>query len=453
MAKTMGTTLGNSSLTRRHFITILGGSAAVAGLSACALGSTNKGASPSTGPAKLDVAQTIEIWDYDPTGIDVWVAADKAFAAYFKEKYPKITIKRSQAPFTGFAEGLLTSVAGGAKYDVIYGWAPWLPQFMKNNVVSTLDPFLKNDGSVSADSFHDYGKDVVDGSTYGLAWYASADFLFYNKTALAAAGLADPAKLDAAGQWTYDAFQKLANSATIAGKKPTYGFDMGTTRGSGDYSAFSRGWGSDLWDKGFTKSLLDSPENVKLWSWIQNFYQQKLTPLPSEGSGLAEAVGFGDKRITMMISGANYFRQAAQDKVPAKFDIGMSRIPAGPGGQAHVAFLNSYFMGSRGSNAAGGWAWYKERSFSDKASALYVDTGASRFPVRKDQKPVTRYAWEDPNLFTLIGKDMYPVRVAPVQTKFDALYGAAWDNMVLKSGTPQELLTKLAADSNALLKS
>jgi len=131
----------------------------------------------------------------------------------------------------------------------------------------------------------------------------------------------------------------------------------------------------------------------------------------------------------------------------------MSRIPAGPGGQSHVAFLNSYFMGSRGSNAAGGWAWYKERSFSDKASELYVDTGASRFPVRKDQKAVTRYAWEDPKLFSLIGKDMYPVRVAPVQTKFDALYGATWDSLALKSGSPQELLSKLATDSNALLKS
>jgi len=214
MATTMGTTLGKTSLTRRYFITILGGSAALAGLSACALGSTDKAASPTIGPAKLDVEQTIEVWDYDPTGVDVWVAADKSFGAYFKEKYPKITVKRSQAGFAGFAEGLLTSVAGGAKYDVIYGWAPWLPQFRKNNVVSALDPFLKNDGTLSADSFHDYGKDVADGKTYGLAWYASADFLFYNKTALAAAGLDDPAKLDAAGQWTYDAFQKLAKGAT-----------------------------------------------------------------------------------------------------------------------------------------------------------------------------------------------------------------------------------------------
>ncbi len=438
-------------MSRRGFLAALGGTAALAGLSACAL---NSGSKPKTGPTNLDVEQTINVWDYDPTGIDLWVDADKKFGDYFTAKYPKVKVKRTTTGFQGFAEALLTSVAGGAKYDVIYGWSPWLPQFVKNNVVTPLDDYLKNDGDVSADAFYDYGKDMRGGKLYGLAWYASAEFMYYNRTALKNAGLGDPAQLDAAGQWTFDAFKQLAQAATKSTPNgPVYGFDMGITRGTGDFSAFSRASGSDLWDTDMKKSLADSPVNVALWTFIQDFYRQKLTPTPSEGSGLNKTLGFGNERIMMMISGANYFRQADQDKVASKFDIGLSRIPKGPGGQSHVSFLNSYYMGAHGDNANGAWAWYKERSFSPKAVELYVATGAGRFPDKKDQKAVTVYPFENAELFEQIRKDMYAVRVIDQEFKFEDLYGAAWDQLALKSGNAQQLLTKLASDANQLIGS
>jgi ABC-type glycerol-3-phosphate transport system substrate-binding protein len=135
-------------MTRRSLLAALGGAATLAGLSACALG--DDGSKPNTGPVDLNADQSIEVWDYDATGIDLWVKADQDFQSYFSEKYPKVKVNRKTAPFAGFAEALLSSIAGGAKYDVIYGWSPWLPQFVKNNVVSPLDSFLANDGAVNA---------------------------------------------------------------------------------------------------------------------------------------------------------------------------------------------------------------------------------------------------------------------------------------------------------------
>lgn len=436
---------------RRGFLALTGGTVAALTLSACFSDESNS--TPKNIGKKFDMTakQTIEVWDFDATGIDAWVEADTKFDAYFKEKYPNVTVNKTKAGFTGFAEALLTSVAGGKKYDVIYGWAPWLPQFKDNRVVDPLTGYLESDPVVNADSFYDYGKDVLDGEVYGLGWYASAEFMYYNKPAIQAAGAPDPGELDAAGKWDYDAMQSLAETVSTVGSKPVFGFDMGVTRGTGDYGAFAKARGTDLWNDDFTGSTLDSKENVELWKWIQNFYKNKWTPLPSQGSGLAESVGFGDQRILMFISGANYFRQAAQQKVNESFEIGLARIPKGSGGQSAVTYVNSYFMGSRGENLGAGWEWYKERTFSDHARELYAATGASRFPVRKDQDPVTVYPFEDAELFKQISEDMYKVPVVNNQAKIDEAFGTAWDKMVLGESVEQ-VLKDLTSTANGLVK-
>jgi multiple sugar transport system substrate-binding protein len=443
--------MSDTNLGRRGFLALTGGTVAAFSLAACFRDGDSSTPEKVGKSFDMTARQTIEVWDFDATGIDAWVDADKQFDAYFKDTYPNVTVNKTKAAFTGFAEALLTSVAGGKKYDVIYGWAPWLPQFKESGVVDPLTAYIEADPVVSPDLFYDYGKDELDGEVYGLGWYASAEFLYYNKTVVAAAGVPDPAELDASGTWTYDALKTFVEAVSTSGSKPVYGFDMGVTRGTGDYGAFAKGWGTDLWNDDQSGSLLASDENVALWSWIQDFYNEKSSPLPSEGSGLAESVGFGDQRILMFVSGANYFRTADQQNVDDLFDIGLVRIPKGPGGQSAVTYVNSYFMGAQGGNRGAGWEWYKERTFSDKARELYTVTGASRFPVRRDQEPVTVYDFEDADLFKTISKDMYKVPAVNNQAKFDEAYGASWDELVL-GGSPEKLLGELATTSTSLVK-
>lgn len=440
-------------VTRRTFLIAAAGAVAVAGLTACSPGQNNgTSTSPHTGPSDATEDQSITVWDYDPTGIDAWVTADADFGSYFAEKYPAISVKRNQAPFVGFAEALLTSIAGGAKYDVIYGWSNWLPQFRQNKVVQTLDSFLAAESDISADSFFDYGKDVSMGGLYGLAWYASAQFMYFNKTAFEQAGVADPASLDANGRWDYEALRSVAEKMTTGkGTDIVFGSDFGTTRGTGDFSSLSRGFGSDIWNKDLSKSTMDSSQNDELYAYIQDIYASRWTPTPTEGNGLSDVIGFGNERIMTMTSGTNYFRQAAQTGVPERFDIGLSRIPKGPGGQQHVCFINSYYMGAKGANTNGGWIWYKERSFSDRANELYVETGAGRFPVKKDQQPVTVYPFEDPALFEQIRTDMYATRVIDKQAKFDEAFGTAWDRIALEGGDVAPILTELTTTANGLV--
>lgn len=436
---------------RRTFLIGAAGTITLLGLAACTPGQTQTN-SPLTGPTDPSDEQSIKVWDYDPTGIDAWVAADEEFGAYFADKYPAISVDISRAPFGGFAEALLTSIAGGAKYDVIYGWSNWLPQFRQNRVVQPLDPFLASEADLSADSFYDYGKDMSDGDLYGLAWYASAQFLFFNKTAFEAAGLDDPATLDAAGKWDFDALRSAAEALTSgSGTETVFGMDLSGTRGTGDFSAFSRAWGSDIWNADLTESEMDSAANQELYAYIRDFFASRIAPTPSEGFTLSETVGFGNERIMMGISGANYFRTADQAGVADRFEIGLSRLPSGPGGQHHVCFINSYYMGTKGENTNGGWAWYKERSFSETANDLYTSTGAGRFPVRRDLEPASVYDFEDVEFFNSIREEMFATRVIDEQAKFDDAFGTTWDELALQDGDIAAGLANLATTADQLV--
>jgi multiple sugar transport system substrate-binding protein len=392
----------------------------------------------------------VQVFDYDSTGSDLWVAADKDFEAYFKEKHPNITVKRTTAPFTGFAERLLTSLAGGASYDCIYGYSAWLPQFVSNHAVQPLASFLKQDTGVSEDSFFDYGKDSHKGKTYGLAWYVGAQFPMYNKTEIKKAGLPDPADLDSKGKWDYSALQNLARELTRTGSdsKQVYGIDMSFTNIDSTYNAWSRCWGTDVWNSSFTKCLLDSPRNVELWKYIQNFYTNKWTPTPT---GVNGSDPFGIEQVMMTVTGPFYFRTAIQDKVPQRFDIGMTRNPKGAGGQTSVAGVNAYYMGN-GSNPTGGWTWYGERSFSARANKLYLAVGSGRFPVRKSVQPATQYSWEDVSLYNALRRDMFASPISPQESEFEQLYTNTWDEMALKNGSIKTLLTQLTQQADQQLQ-
>ena len=186
---------------------------------------------------ELEVAY---VFDYDPTGADAWVAADEEFVQYFAEKYPNYVVVREQTPWTGFTEKLLTSIAGGSRYDVIYGYWQWLPLFIENDVVGPLDDLIDADTTIAADDFFDYAKETVEGDTYGLAWFISGWLHWYNMTAVNEAGYTTPKEMNENGEWDYDAWFQFATDFTSrAGGVPIYGYDMASARGVSVYATTS----------------------------------------------------------------------------------------------------------------------------------------------------------------------------------------------------------------------
>lgn len=401
------------------------------------------------------VSGSVQIWDFDSTGIDAWVQADKNFAAYFTDKYPQISVNRTTSPWGGYTEKFLTSVAGGAKYDVIYGWGGWRSLFIENNAIQPLDEVVASDSDLNLDDFHDSAKEYVDGKLYGLTWAHMPDFIWYNKTMVEAAGAEDPKELAMRGEWDFDALYNFAKAISTPGDSvPVYGYsfvELGTGGAMGTYSVLLAAMGGKMWNDDFTQSLMNSDENIALWEYVQKFFKEGLSPFPGSGGGLDPNIGFAGQRVGGFNTGPWQIRTAVQDRWRDNFEIGFAPLPKGPGGMHHTVYLNSYYLGAQTQNPELAWAWYKERSFSDVANTMYISVGTGRFPVRKGVPSQKEFAWEDTDVYELITPTMQTYRSSPKEVEFGGLFKTAFDEMVLETRPISAILNQLAEDATALV--
>lgn len=437
------------TLSRRGFLQTVGVGTVGVALAACTPVSPAPVGEQASAPAAAQT--TTYVFDYDPTGTDAWVAADAEFVKYFTDKYPDIEVIREQAPWTGFTEKLLTSVAGGSKYDVIYGYWEWLPLLRENNVIGPLDDMLAADSEIPPDDFFDYAKELVDNQIYGLAWFISGWLHWYNKSVVQEAGYEEPKAMNAAGAWDYDTWLQFAKDFTTeVDGTPRFGYDMNATRSPTVYIMLAWANGTEFWNEDFTQSLVNSPENVQVWGWLQQFFQEELSPAPGTGTQ-EQAPGFTNGRAVATMAGQWYTRNIVQDGADQAFEIGMVPFPSGPSGQYSVAALNSFYFGSAPENPAAAWTWYKERSFSATAATLYASIGGSRFPSRKSMAPTTLYAWEDTEVYEAVRPMLRTYRTSPKESEWLSLWQAAWDEMVLATRPIEEVLGQLAEESVTLV--
>ncbi|MBV7333329.1 substrate-binding domain-containing protein [Chloroflexi bacterium TSY] len=437
-----------NNLSRRGFLQTLGVGTVGMALAAC----TQVAQAPTGEQAPAAAKTTTYVFDYDPTGTDAWVAADAEFIDYFTEKYPDIEVIRDQSPWTGFTEKLLTSIAGGSHYDVLYGYWEWLPLFRDNNVVGALDDLIAADGELSADDFYDYATETVDGEIYGLAWFISGWLHWYNKNAVAEAGHPDLKELELEGKWDYDAWYSFAQALT--GEKdgaPLYGYDMNNIRSVTVYIMLAWAFGTEYWNDDFTENIINSEENVNLWKWVQQFYSEGLTPTPGAGAQ-DQAPGFTNGRAMATMAGQWYTRNIVQENTTELFDVGMVRFPKGPSGQYSVAALNSFYFAREPQEPQAAWTWYKERSFSEEATKIYAQIGGGRFPSRKSVSPQTVYEWEDTEVYESVRPILRTYRTSPKESEWTALYQAAYDEMILATRPIEEILGQLAEDATLLVQ-
>lgn len=397
----------------------------------------------------------VSIWDYDPTGTDVWVQADEAFAAYFADKYPQISIDRTTSPWGGYTEKFLTSIAGGAQYDVVYGWGGWRSLFIENGAIQPIDEVVAADSDLNLDDFYDSAKEYVDGQLYGLTWAHMPDFIWYNKSMVEAAGADDPKELAMQGEWDFDALYNFAKAISTPGDDvPVYGYsfvELGTGNAMSTYSVLLAAMGGTMWNEDFTQSLMNSEENIALWEYVQKFFQEGLSPLPGSGGGLDPNIGFAGQRVGGFNTGPWQIRTAQQEGWRENFDIGFAPLPAGPNGMHHTVYLNSYYLGQNASDPEAAWTWYKERTFSDTANELYIAAGTGRFPIKKDVAAISEYEWEDTDVYELIRPTMETYRSSPKEVEFGALFKTAFDEMVLETRPVSDILNQLAEDATDLV--
>lgn len=191
-------------ISRRGFLAGAGALALGAGLAACSGG--NGGATSSASSASTDAGKV--------TGLtwSTWGATDELkrmteFTDDFNKNHPLIKATLQPVPSYGdYNTKLLSQLTSGTAPDVFYIGDDVIGKYVDADVLLPLGDLLRGSSSQSKpDDFGDGLWSVArDGDTIlAVPNDCNPDVFWYDKTALAAAGITDdPAELAAAGKWT-----------------------------------------------------------------------------------------------------------------------------------------------------------------------------------------------------------------------------------------------------------
>lgn len=250
--------------------------------SACSNGNKAADSSPSVAPASAaptetakatEPAVTVEPVSDEPVtirllvwGPELWT---KTIPEKFKEKYPNITLqveKIDGGDNASVLEKLTALSAAGTPADLT--WVPGIPDFMKDDLLVDLTPFMKTDSVLSAAELAQPVKDALSwkGNLVALPRAVDAHIMFVNKDLLAKHGMEMPTK-----DWTWDDYREMAKKATDA----TAG-EYGLAAGPFNYIttpqvyAVSNGLTPNLnfMNQDWTQSLITDPKVLAAVQWF-----------------------------------------------------------------------------------------------------------------------------------------------------------------------------------------
>lgn len=138
------------------------------------------------------------------------------FQEAFKENHPDIELVFQPTPsYSEYHSKLLTQLSSGTAPDVFYIGDDRVASVIRNNVLMPI-----GGASVSEDDFAENVLDIArwEGELYALPNDVNPDALWYDKEALAAAGITeDPAELAENDEWTTDKFFEMTQKLAAAG--------------------------------------------------------------------------------------------------------------------------------------------------------------------------------------------------------------------------------------------
>jgi multiple sugar transport system substrate-binding protein len=262
-----------SAFTRRSFLGLGVGAAAVTALAACSGGastsaSTSGGASKAPGNA---TSGTVTWWasPISTSGPD----ARTALIAEFEKAYPNIKINMVSAPSdtdTNRAT-LTTQISGGGGPDVYMGDVIWPAQFGAHELAVPLSKYLPES------YFGTFAKGLVAGATYKSEVYAApfftdSGFLYYRKDLLEKYNLSVPT--------TWDALMDASKKVQAGGDVP-YGYVFQGADYEGatcDFMEFLTDAGGTVLNSAGTKSTLNSAAAIKALTFEQSLVTSGVAP-------------------------------------------------------------------------------------------------------------------------------------------------------------------------------
>ena len=281
-------------VSRREFLRMAGGTAALGVLAACAPKPT-----PTEAPEEVQPAATVAPAEVEPSVVTWWNAerggvmtdahkeVAETYLEVFQAENPGIKIDMEYGLEEGFDDKLYTAFAAGEAPDV---WAGiFAPEVARRGFLADLTPYMEVDKIKPEELWFEIG---ILRSSYNDRFYAvprdgTAGIYGYNKDLFDELGVAYPKD-----DWTVADLREIAIKLTDE-EKGTYG--LGGNEGSigaVNWGPLSYNLGVDfVSDDGHqVKGHMDTPEAIAALEWYYNLTaEDKVT---THGSPVAEQMGW-----------------------------------------------------------------------------------------------------------------------------------------------------------------
>lgn len=337
---------------KRILLSLAAGCVAVS-LAACGGGTTAGTPSPTTGgttagttagttptseapDTKIGEGQTLTVWIMEGTNPDSTAFFEEVGTAFKEQTGADLDVQ--MVPWASGKEKFATAIAGGTTPDVAEVGTTWTPEFAEAGALIDLTERVKADGLDGdlVEGLVEAG--TLDGSLYGMPWYAGVRAMVYNTEIFEAAGIEPPTN------WAE------IESAVAAIKESQPDVIPFPIPGASEFSLYPWVWGNggeiavqegDQW-----VSQMNSPEAVEGIEFFTNL------ALQHESSNVAAATwteadvlaAFSQGTVGMAIQGSWTPARIVQDAPEMEGKFGAFPIPGKDGGMAG-SFLGGSHLG------------------------------------------------------------------------------------------------------------
>ena len=372
----------------------------VAGALALGFAGCSGGGGAASAPASGGSAGT-------PSGSIVWstwgtpeeLTRFKDFDTQFMEKYPQIKVTLNPvASYSDYHSKLLAQLTSNTAPDVFYIGDDKLGQFVNADVLSPLnDRMAAADSQISKDAFFPglFGAAEKDGEIYAAPNDVNPDMFWYDKKALAAAGITeDPATLAASDQWTTAKFLEMNDKLKAAGLTGSMFWNYWATH----YSWISAQGGTAYDGDTFVGNT--DPKTVDAVTTLGKYFQDKTfvvaDTLP-EGAG-ADSI-FVRHKAGFFVQGRYTIGTLKSAGVEADYDV--VRWPTTDGKAASTGVAASYLAINKNSkNADAAFLFWSE----------FLNADGQKFRLQGDGNAVPSVQGAD----EVVLEDNYPAHAQSI---------------------------------------
>jgi multiple sugar transport system substrate-binding protein len=298
-------------------------------------GTTPAGTTAAFDPSTVTGEVTLGAWESSPAeGLALKAALD-AFAV----KYPNIDVTQETIP-GDYRVQMATNFSSGTAPDVFYVNAEYAPEWIEEQFLEPLDPYIAKQGFDTSTFFSGYADifKAEDGTTYGLPKDGNTIAMGYN-TDLVTTPPTTLAELVTAA----DALKGTGNLKAPICLSP--GLDRGL--------AFIYAQGGSLLTEDGSAAAIDSAESKAAVQWYLDLIKngQGMTPTQLGDGWCGEALGKGD--VAFAFEGG--WLKGAMDNDFPDTNWDFAEMPAGTAGKATITYTAAYSINPDSENKDAAW--------------------------------------------------------------------------------------------------